>query len=168
MASDRQGRARVVPTSEDPTDLMGTLWEMAYAIREEAAAMHQMMDRLGRQHEADQGGNSNGLEVDLEYLKFAKFQKVNPPSFKGAFDPNIAAEWVKAMEKVFSVLAYTDHQKSSICYLYVGSGCRILVECLKRLLEDSQTDVSWEVLFYQKYFPTSVRNARELEFVQLC
>ena len=36
---------------------------------------------------------------------------MNPFSFRDAFDPNKAEEWVKAIEKVFSVLAYTDHQK---------------------------------------------------------
>ena len=111
MASDRWGRPRAVPTLEDPTDLMGMLQEMAYAMREQGSAAHQMMDQLGRQPEADQGGNPNGSEVDLEYLKFAEFRKANPPSFKGAFDPDKAKESVKAMERVFSVLACTDHQK---------------------------------------------------------
>ena len=36
---------------------------------------------------------------------------MNLPSFRGAFDPNRAEEWVKAMDKVFFVLTYTDHQK---------------------------------------------------------
>ena len=38
------------------------------------------------------------------------------------------------------------------------------------LLEESQTDITWEVfkdVFYQKYFPASVQNAKELEFLQL-
>ena len=51
------------------------------------------------------------MEVELEYLKFAKFQKANPPSFKGAFDPDRAEEWVKAMEKIFSILGCIDHRK---------------------------------------------------------
>ena len=40
----------------------------------------------------------------------------------------------------------------------------------RRLLESSQTDITWEVFkdaFYQKYFPASVRNAKELEFMQI-
>ena len=41
---------------------------------------------------------------------------------------------------------------------------------IKRLLEDSQIDVIWHMFkraFYQKYFPASIRNAKELEFMQL-
>ena len=62
-----------------------------------------MMDQLGRQPEEGHERNLNGLEVDLRYLKFAKFKKANLPSFKGAFNPNKAEEWIKAMEKVFLV-----------------------------------------------------------------
>ena len=47
----------------------------------------------------------------MEYLKFAEFRKANSPSFRGAFDPDKAEEWVKAIEKVFSILACTDQQK---------------------------------------------------------
>ena len=40
----------------------------------------------------------------------------------------------------------------------------------RRLLEGSQTDISWEVFkeaLYQKYFPAFVRNAKVLKFMQL-
>ena len=65
--------------------------------------------------------------MDLEYFKFAEFKKANPPSFRGAFNPDKAKEWIKAMKKVFSILAHTNNQ-SSICYLHVGRGCQFLVE----------------------------------------
>ena len=109
MASRGRGRPRTVPTPEDPIDFMDTLWEMAYAMQEQAAVAHQMMDQLRRQPEGGHGGNQNDLEVDFEYLKFAKFRKVNPPSFRGVFDPCEADEWIKAMEKVFSILDCIDH-----------------------------------------------------------
>ena len=41
---------------------------------------------------------------------------------------------------------------------------------IKRLLEDVQTHITWEVFkeyFYKKYFPTSVKNTKELEFIKL-
>ena len=40
----------------------------------------------------------------------------------------------------------------------------------KRLLEGAQTHITWEVFkmhFYEKYFPASVRNVKELEFMSL-
>ena len=80
----------------------------------QAAAAHQMMDQLRRRPKAGHEGNPNGPGMDLEYLKFAEFRKVNSPSFRGAFDLDKADEWVKAMEKVFSVLNCMDHQKVAL------------------------------------------------------
>ena len=42
---------------------------------------------------------------------------------------------------------------------------------VKRLLEEAQAKITWNVFkdaFHQKYFPPSIRNAKELEFMQLC
>ena len=80
-------------------------------MREQAATAHQMMDQLGRQPEGGRRGNPNGPKVDLEYLKFAEFRKVNLLGFKGTFNPHKAEEWIKAIEKVFSVLTCTDYQR---------------------------------------------------------
>ena len=44
MAFGRRGRPQTVPTHEDPANFLGTLWEIEYVMREQAAAAHQMMD----------------------------------------------------------------------------------------------------------------------------
>ena len=123
-----------------------------------------MMNQPGRQPKAGHGGNPNGSKVDLEYLKFVEIRKANSPSFRGTFDPDKAEEWVKAMEKIFSFFAWTDRQQVAFAtYILEAEG-------VKRLLEGSQTKITQDVFkeaFYQKYFPTSVQNAKELEFMQL-
>ena len=111
MAFGRWGRPRIAPAQENPADFMDTMHEMAHAMREQAAAAHQMIDQLGRRPEAHHRGNPHGPGVDLDYLKFVEFRKANPPGFRGAFDLDKADEWVKAVEKVFSVLYCTEHQK---------------------------------------------------------
>ena len=70
-----------------------------------------MMDQLGRQPKVGHGGNPTDPGVDLEYLKFVEFRKAKLPNFRGVFNPDKADEWVKAMEKVFSVVDCTDRQK---------------------------------------------------------
>ena len=67
-----------------------------------------MIERLDKQGERR---NPNGVEVDFEYLKFAKLRKANPLSFRGTFDPDKAKEWIKAMENICLVLVCTEHQK---------------------------------------------------------
>ena len=64
----------------------------------------------------------NGHEVDLEYLTFGEFQKANPPSFRGAFNPDKAEEWIKAMEKVFSILACTNYQRATFATYMLEAG----------------------------------------------
>ena len=52
-----------------------------------------------------------GAEVDLEYLKFAKFMKTNLLAFQGNFKLNEVKGWIEALERIFSVLSYTALQK---------------------------------------------------------
>ena len=61
------------------------LREMAAAMREQAAAAHRMMERMEQRDEENPKWHNRGAELDLEYLKFAKFRKANPPSFRGAY-----------------------------------------------------------------------------------
>ena len=75
------------------------------------------------------------------------------------------------MEKIFSVLACIDHQKVAFATYILEADAKFQWNGVKRLLEESQTDISWEVfkdVFYKKYFLASIRNAKELEFMQLC
>ena len=44
MASGRQGRPWMTPAQEEFAEFLDTMREIAYAMREQAAATHQMMD----------------------------------------------------------------------------------------------------------------------------
>ncbi|XP_027337088.1 uncharacterized protein LOC113850732 [Abrus precatorius] len=106
------------------------------------------------------GGNPNGPIMDLEYLKFAEFRKANSPNFRGAFDP----------DKVFFVLDCTNCQKVAFATYMLEADAKFWWNGVRRLLEESQTEITWDVFsdpFYQKYFPAFIRNAKELEFMQL-
>ena len=66
-----------------------------------------MMEQLNYRFEESIWGN----DVDAEYHKFSKFWWANPPNFKGAFDPDEADEWIKEIEKIYSVLTCSKTQK---------------------------------------------------------
>ena len=53
-----------------------------------------MMERIEQRDKENLEGHNGGVEVDLEYLKFAEFQKANPPSFRGAYNPDRTDEWI--------------------------------------------------------------------------
>ena len=60
MASARRGRPQANPAPEDPADFMGTLKEIAYTMREQAAIVHHMIDQMGRQPKEGHEGNQIG------------------------------------------------------------------------------------------------------------
>ena len=105
MASRRHSRPRNEP--EGPKEVVGTLREMAATMRELVVAAHRMMERMEQRDEENPKGHNEGAKVDLEYLKFVEFRKANPPSFRGTYNPDRADEWIKAIKKIFTVLACT-------------------------------------------------------------
>ena len=109
MALRRCGRSH--NELEGLEEVMGTLHEMAAAIREQAIAAHHMMELIEQKDEENPEGHNGGDEVDLEYLKFTEFRKENLLSFRGTYNPDRADEWIKAIEKIFTVLACTEEQK---------------------------------------------------------
>ena len=114
---------------------------MAFAVRQQPAATNRMMEQLERQCE---GGNLDGAEDDFEYLKFAKFRKANPPNFWGTFGPDKLEEWIKAIEKIFSVLVYIEHQKVAFATYILEADVEFWWISTRRLLESSYI-VTWEV-----------------------
>ena len=106
----------------------------------------------------------------MEHIKFAEFRKVNPPSFKGAYNPDRVDKWIKAIEKIFTVLACTEEQKVAFATYMLEVDVEFWWVGTKRLLEGTQTHITWDVFkmhFYEKYFLASVRNAKEVEFMSL-
>ena len=74
------------------------------------------------------------------------------------------------MEMVFSVLDCTNRQKVAFATYMLEADVEFWWTGARRLLEGSQTEITWDVFkdaFYQKYFPASVCNTKELEFMHL-
>ncbi|XP_050897695.1 uncharacterized protein LOC127104557 [Lathyrus oleraceus] len=46
-----------------------------------------------------------------KFRGLGKFQRNNPPTFKGRYDPEGAQVWLKEIEKIFRVMACTEEQK---------------------------------------------------------
>ena len=77
---------------------------------------------------------------------------------------------MKAIEKVFFVVDCIDCQKVAFATYMLKANVEFQWNGIRWLLEESQTEITWDVFrntFFQKYFPPSVRNAKELEFMQL-
>ncbi|XP_028801536.1 uncharacterized protein LOC114756763 [Neltuma alba] len=84
------------------------------------------------------------VDPDSIQQGMAHFCKHNPPSFDRVFDVQVVEDWINCLEKIF--------------------------KNTELILDAWNTRVTWEVFleqFYEKYFPRSVRDEREAEFLTL-
>ena len=56
---------------------------------------------------ANQGGDGGAVV----YHGLDRFQRNNPPTFKGGYDPKGAEAWLREIEKIFRVTECQDQQK---------------------------------------------------------
>ena len=70
-----------------------------------AAAMQAMAQAFQHPPNADENDGSHSL---------ATFQRENPPTFQGKYDPEGALTWLKEIERIFRVMDCTFAQK--VCY----------------------------------------------------
>ena len=139
-------------------------------MKDQVAAANHLMERFDRRVGENPSENPGGEGVDQEYQKFVEFCKSNPPNFRGTFNPDKVEEWIKAMENFFFVLPCFEQQKVAFTTYMLEADTKFWWVGTRRLLEHAQTPITWEVfknVFYEKYFPASVRNAKELEFMRL-
>eukprot|EP00256_Glycine_max_P033767 XP_006579243.1 uncharacterized protein LOC102667929 [Glycine max] len=73
------------------------------------------------------------------YHGLDRFQRNNPPTFKGSYDPEGAEAWLREIEKIFWVTE---------CGAVVPWG-------------------TFRQTFLEKYFPEDVKNKKEMEFLEL-
>ncbi|XP_057745442.1 uncharacterized protein LOC130963329 [Arachis stenosperma] len=109
-----------------------------------ATAMQATAKALGNQ--INQGNHENNNDEDGP-MTLATFLKVYPLTFRGTSNPADVDNWIQAMERA----------------LQAQQGTR-------RILQPDGAAIPWEVFrteFYNKYFPNSARNAKDLELMQL-
>src|ERR1044072_3522431 len=108
---------------------------LAEALRLLAGSLNQMPQSNPVPHDG----------ADDAFRALGKFQKNNPPTFKGEHAPEEAQAWLKAIEKIFRVMNCTDAQK-------VQFGTHILEKeaedwwsnTVQRFDEES-VEVSWDI-----------------------
>ena len=52
--------------------------------------------------------------ANVESRTLGTFQRENPPTFKGRYDPDGAQTWLKEIERIFRVMDCSEVQK--VCY----------------------------------------------------
>ncbi|XP_028060552.1 uncharacterized protein LOC114264145 [Camellia sinensis] len=95
-----------------------------------------------------------------------EFKKMKPPSFKGGIEPMKAEGWVLGIEKLFEVFPCTEIQKVQLAAFTLEDEARRWW-MLTRIMHQGLTWDRFLVLFYDKYFPQSMRDKKVTEFETL-
>ncbi|KAJ4702887.1 Cellular nucleic acid-binding protein [Melia azedarach] len=113
---------------------------------------------------------SNGSASSNTMRVVEQFRKLQPPFFEGSINPLVAEEWVRELEKIFRLIDCTDQQKVTCAtYMLKGSASHWW-EMTSRAQDMEGYNVTWDrfkELFDEKYFPQSLRDDKEAEFIQL-
>ena len=100
----------------------------------------------------------------------AAFMKEKPPSFQGGADPEAAASWVQELEKIFAFLECTDAEKVRFATYLLKEGAYRWWLSTSTSLDVEHHPLTWTAfvkVFYDRYFPISVRDIKKIEFANL-
>nr|KYP47741.1 hypothetical protein KK1_030573 [Cajanus cajan]KYP47746.1 hypothetical protein KK1_030578 [Cajanus cajan]KYP47747.1 hypothetical protein KK1_030579 [Cajanus cajan] len=105
-----------------------------------------------------------------ESWDLAEFWKCHPPQFKGDAYPEVADHWICELEKIFAVMECSQERRLAYAvYMLVGEA-EHWWRGTHHMLTARGVIVDWECfrrMFLEKYFPESVRHAKEAEFMRL-
>ena len=83
-------------------------------------------------------------------------------------DPVVARNWLKEMEKAFTLTQVSDDLKTDYASYFLKNEANYWWESIRAL--EREGPVSWTrftELFLEKYFPDCLRNQLEVEFLEL-
>jgi hypothetical protein len=132
-----------------------------------APQQRQRQGQRGRRLNGDgEGQEQSAVENDAN-RGLLQFEKLNPPSFNGEPDLMIAKKWVMRVEKIFEALGCSEEQKVVMAVFKLEGEAEHWWKMTKASLEAKGKPLTWTNFleaFYEKYYPDSVRDQKELEF----
>ncbi|XP_016164914.1 uncharacterized protein LOC107607479 [Arachis ipaensis] len=176
MATRGRGRARSresrnEQSADSHAEFMAAMANLANTMEANAATTLQVVQRLA-QPAGSRNENGEGAEDSLRGVPrtLAAFWKAGPPVFNGSTNHNEADNWFQALERALlpQHVPY-DQFVEHATYQLVGEAQQWWQE-ERRLLHQQNVKITWalfEEAFYKKYFLESLREARELELLQL-
>ncbi|XP_057720049.1 uncharacterized protein LOC130934502 [Arachis stenosperma] len=185
MAARGRGRGRRgVNPIEEPTRgadaFIAAMNTMAEAVRETATATRRAIDRLGERNgdrnggrNGERGGDGNDNEGAGNHdnpMTLATFLKVNPPKFKGTLVATEADNWFRGIEKSLRAQHVPERQYVEFATYMLEGEAEHWWHGVQRLLRQVVEEIDWDTFkeeFYKNYFPRTVRDAKEIELMQL-
>ncbi|XP_074347679.1 uncharacterized protein LOC141686550 [Apium graveolens] len=99
---------------------------------------------------------------------YKTFKDADPPIFKGDSDPHAANTWIKEMEKVIEISKCLEEQKVKFATHSLRGEAIFWCYTVKQTEDFSK--MTWtriKALFFDKFFPTCMKNEMEMKFLGL-
>ena len=113
-------------------------------------------------------GTAKPKAAEIEGCTIEQFRKIGPPSILGNPDPTEAETWIMQMEKIFDMVGCTEVQKVYFSSFKLKGEAEQWWRSTKKTLPLEEDEIlTWTIFleaFYEKYFPKSVRDEKEVEF----
>ncbi|KAL8088434.1 hypothetical protein AgCh_038282 [Apium graveolens] len=174
---DSQGRvpvSSVSGSSEEMPPKKATQSNENSSSLAEGPVINEILDLL-RQHQQQQLQLIQQIQQQQhqqgelnQTTSFKSFQSIKPPEFKGEVDPVVARNWLKEIEKAFTLTQVSDDLKTDYASYFLMNEANYWWESTRAL--EGEGHVSWTrftELFLEKYFPDGLRNQLEVEFLEL-
>ncbi|XP_016173096.1 uncharacterized protein LOC107615556 [Arachis ipaensis] len=129
------------------------------------AAMQVIAEALGNQM-----NNENQNNGEVGPMMLASFLKVHPLTFRGTTNPTEVHNWLQAMERVLQAQQVPEKQWVEFGTYELQVNAQYWWPGTRRIFQPDRAVIHWKVFqmeFYRKYFPSSVKNVKELELLQL-
>ncbi|XP_058784735.1 uncharacterized protein LOC131659580 [Vicia villosa] len=101
---------------------------------------------------------------------YRDFFRMNPAEFHGGLDPIKAHEWVASMEEIFEIVHCSEENKVVFASHSLKGPAMRWWKSASALMTIQEVPKEWDnfkITFMEKYFPSSLRTKKELEFQQL-
>ncbi|GAU29258.1 hypothetical protein TSUD_392080 [Trifolium subterraneum] len=99
-----------------------------------------------------------------------RFLKHKPSFFVGGFNPDGAVKWVEEVEIIFDAMEFANENKLALGTYVLREEANQWWKNAKLRLGDRGVVITWEMFkrkFFNKYFPSDVKNKKVVEFMKL-
>ncbi|XP_057981145.1 uncharacterized protein LOC131166572 [Malania oleifera] len=101
-----------------------------------------------------------------------EFTRLKPSVFIGSANPIRAENWIQEIEKILDVMNYIEKQKVTFVTFKLSREVERWWVSVKKMEEHRPIPVAmtwarFRELFFERYFPATVRNAKMEEFMSL-
>ena len=161
-----RGRGGRRPIADPPVGAEGVPWPQFME-----QMQHQQNEFMNLMMQGMQGGvNPPAMVPEVVGGTFRDFHRMNPPEFRGGFDPIKAHEWIADMERIFLVVPCSEGNKVVFASHKLKGPAMRWWESASALMTIQEVPKEWiqfKDLFMEKYFPSSMRTQMEYDFQQL-